>query len=154
MTLAPDRPRLAFRDPEEVAAALRASGQRLTFARRVVVDALFAADGPVSAQEIADGLDGRVPTSDVASVYRNLERLEALGVVRHVHAGHGAGLYALDRTDADYLVCERCGRVAAVGPEALTRARSAIRDATGYVVRFGHFPLHGVCADCADHAPD
>ena len=35
------------------------------------------------------------PASDLASVYRNLEHLEELGVVRHVHFGHGPGLYAL-----------------------------------------------------------
>ena len=35
------------------------------------------------------------PEVDLASVYRNLEQLEELGVVRHVHLGHGPGLYAL-----------------------------------------------------------
>ncbi|UTI65159.1 transcriptional repressor [Paraconexibacter antarcticus] len=45
--------------------------------------------------------------SDLSSVYRNLERLEALGVVRHVHLDHGPGLYTLQRdSDTDYLVCE------------------------------------------------
>ena len=37
----------------------------------------------------------RDPSLERTSVYRNLERLEALGVVSHVHVGHGPGLYAL-----------------------------------------------------------
>ena len=45
-----------------------------------------------SAEELAAGLGGRVPRSDLASVYRNLETLERHGVVRHVHLGHGPGL--------------------------------------------------------------
>ena len=43
----------------------------------------------------AGGLGGRLPASDLGSVYRNLEALERAGLVRHVHAGHGAGRYAL-----------------------------------------------------------
>lgn len=153
MTDAPERPRLRFDSGEEVAAALRASGHRVTHAGRAVLDALFAAAEPLSAHEIADGLGGRVPRSDVASVYRNLERLEALGVVRHVHAGHGAGLYALDRGDVEHLVCERCGAVAHVDSERLEPARDAIAQAAdGFRARFAHFPLHGLCANCAAEA--
>src|ERR1700710_2375475 len=49
---------------------------------------------PVTVEELADGLGGRVPRSDAASTYRNLETLEDLGLVRHMHLGHGAGRYA------------------------------------------------------------
>ena len=149
MTVAPDRPRLAFADVEEATAAVRAAGHRMTVSRRVVLEALFAADGPVSAQAIADGLGGRVPPSDVASVYRNLETLEAIGIVRHVHAGHGAGLYGLDRAEVEYLTCSRCHRVTPVDPAVLDGARAAIQEATGYVARFAHFPVHGLCEECA-----
>ena len=50
---------------------------------------------PVRAEEIAAGIGGRLPRSDLASVYRNLETLENHGLVRHLHLGHGPGLYAL-----------------------------------------------------------
>ena len=71
------------------ARTLRRRGLRLSAARRVVLTALFAADRPLSAEEIAAGAGGAVPPSDLASVYRNLETLEALGLVRHMHLGHG-----------------------------------------------------------------
>ena len=52
---------------------------------------------------------GRVPGSDLASVYRNLETLEEVGLVRHVHLGHGPGpLRARGRDAREYLVCESC----------------------------------------------
>ena len=66
-------------------AAVRASGLRLSTARRLLLHALFDSDRPLSAEELAG--DG-----DVASAYRNLEVLEGLGLVRHVHLGHGPGL--------------------------------------------------------------
>ena len=67
-------------------AALRARGLRLSSARRLLLQALYAADHPLSAEELAG--DG-----DLASAYRNLEVLEELGLVAHVHLGHGPGVY-------------------------------------------------------------
>jgi Fur family ferric uptake transcriptional regulator len=151
MTLAPRRTRLPFSDLDDVAAAIRDGGGRLSSSRRIVLAALFAADGPVSAEYIADGLGGQVMASDVSSVYRNLEHLEELGVVRHVHLGHGPGLYTLDNdTQREYLVCERCDRVDSVDAARLDPIRDAIQDAFGYQARFSHFPIVGLCAHCAD----
>src|ERR1044071_6091886 len=95
MTESPRVPPLEFEDIEDVAAAIRDAGGRLTATRRLVLEALFDAEGPVSAELLASRLAGRGPAFALPSVYRNLERLEALGVVRHVHLGHGPGLYAL-----------------------------------------------------------
>lgn len=130
---------------------MRDSGHRVSAAVRIVLEALFAADGPVSAVAISEGLDGRVPPLEQSSVYRNLERLQELGFVTHVHVGHGPGLYALARGDApEYLVCERCGRVAELEPSAREDMRDRLKQASGWVARFDHFPIHGYCPDCAD----
>jgi Fur family ferric uptake transcriptional regulator len=152
MTLAPFRhPELEFKDIGEVVDVLRRQGYRLSTARRIVLDALFAAEGPVSAEYIAHGLGGQMTRSDLASVYRNLEWLESLGVVRHVHLGHGPGLYTLARGGSrEYLVCERCGRVRSLEPSELDRVRSHIREAYGFEARFSHFAIPGLCAPCLD----
>lgn len=151
MTHAPRSPRLAFDDMADVAAALREGGGRLSGPRRVVLEALFAAEGPVSAEYIARGGDEGAPRPDPSSVYRALEHLEGLGVVRHVHLGHGPGLYALTGTgEQEYLVCERCDRVTSVASARLDAVRTAIRENFGYRARFSHFPIVGLCASCAD----
>ena len=79
MTIASEHPDLHARDLPAAIAALRAAGLRVSAARRVVLEALFAAGGPATAEELASGLDGRLPVSDLASMYRNLETLEDLG---------------------------------------------------------------------------
>jgi Fe2+ or Zn2+ uptake regulation protein len=57
-------------------------------------------------------------------VDRNLERVEQLGFVGHVHLGHGLGLHALARDgDSQYLGCEQCGRVTAVDTADLDPVR-------------------------------
>ena len=129
---------------------LRARGLRISSARRLVLEALFAADGPVTAEEVAGGLDGRLPASDLASVYRNLDTLETLGLVRHVHVGHGPGLYALaGHHDAGYAACERCGRHVALDGDALAEIGDAVRAACGFDAALAHFPIVGLCPECA-----
>jgi Fe2+ or Zn2+ uptake regulation protein len=137
------------------ASALRSHGLRVSSARRVVLAALFAAARPLTAEELAGGDDGSLP-SDVASVYRNLETLEAHGLVRHIHLGHGAGRYVLAGAGHEFVVCERCGDFERVAPSVLGAVRQAVRDAVGYEARFSHFPLAGLCPACSrdrDEAP-
>jgi Fur family ferric uptake transcriptional regulator len=152
MTVPSHGPALEFETVDDVATALRLAGGRLTAARRLLLQALFAADRPVSAERIAGGLDGKTVASDLASVYRNLERLEQFGVVRHVHAGHGAGLYTLANRQADYIVCDRCGTLEPVPAPVLDGVRRQVERKLGYQVRFSHFPLHGLCPRCAARA--
>jgi Fur family ferric uptake transcriptional regulator len=110
---------------------------------RTVLEALFAASGPLAAERIA-------PALEPASVYRNLERLQQLGVVTHVHVGHGPGRYVLARGGArEYLVCERCGEITSVDPAQLDEVRDRVHAAFGLEARFTHFPIHGLCAGCA-----
>lgn len=150
MTVSPIRPSVGVSDLDAAVDAVREAGLRLTAARRLVLEALVATDAPIAAEQIAAGLDGRLPVSDLASVYRNLETLEGIGLVRHFHAGHGPGRYVLEgRGEHEYLACEACGRVETVEPAALHDARATIRERTGFVARFSHFPVVGLCARCA-----
>lgn len=127
-----------------------ASGLRVSSPRRVVLHGLFMAAEPVTAEELADGLGGRSTPLDLSVVYRNLETLEALGLVRHVHLGHGPGRYAIAAGGGrEYLTCECCGAVKEVSPAELEPVRREIRERFGYHARFTHIPITGVCPDCA-----
>jgi Fur family transcriptional regulator, ferric uptake regulator len=147
-------PSLHAPDLDSAIDALRARGLRLSAARRLVLEALYGAPGPVTAEQIADGLAGRLPRSDLASVYRNLETLEQLGLVRHVHLGHGPGLYTPSGAgEREYLVCDSCSTVTAVDAEDMKPVRALIEKRFGYEAHFSHFPILGLCAECAREEP-
>ncbi len=148
MTVSPEVPPLAAANLAEAVSALRGQGLRLSTSRRLILEALFTADGPVSAEWVARQLK-----LDPASVHRNFEALERHGLVRHVHLGHGPGLYALlGRGEREYLFCERCGAVRALAPEELDPVRLRIRERYGYEARFDHFAIVGLCPQCATPA--
>jgi Fur family transcriptional regulator, ferric uptake regulator len=153
MTAPRTGPSLDAPDLESAVDALRARGLRVSAARRLVLEALYGAPGPITADQIADGLAGRLPRSDLASVYRNLETLEHVGLVRHFHLGHGPGLYAPSGVgEREYLVCDACGSVKAVDPKQMNPVRTMIQKRFGYAARFSHFPILGLCANCASEA--
>ena len=113
MTVAAQTPPLKFDTIEEAIRAVRRGGMRLSTARRL------AAEGPVSAVHLA-----RTLLIDGSSVYRNLEVLKRHGLIRHVHLGHGPGLYVLVGRDEDeYLYCNRCAKVTPAAPERLDAVR-------------------------------
>jgi Fur family ferric uptake transcriptional regulator len=150
MTVSPDRAPVVVADLDEAMDVLRRSGRRATAARRMVLAALLEARRPVSAEEIAAGLDGALPASDLASVYRNLDTLGELGLVRHFHVGHGPGRYALaGEEEREYLACEECGELRALDPSALDPVRAVVAGLSGYEVSFSHFPIVGLCPRCA-----
>jgi Fur family ferric uptake transcriptional regulator len=142
----------ALRAPSLTAAlgVLRARGMRVSTARRQVLAELYAAEGPVSAEALAE----RLPGADLASVYRNLVVLEEVGLVRHVHLGHGPGRYALAATTVEFVTCDRCGAHEAFAPHRIDAARELIERELGYRPHFTHFPIVGVCAACLETEND
>ncbi|MEA2311973.1 MAG: hypothetical protein QOE28_1941 [Solirubrobacteraceae bacterium] len=143
-------PPVAAGDSEAACNAVRELGLRLTASRRIVIEALYRAGRPATAEEIASGMYGEGPRCDLASVYRNLETLEAEGLVRHMHLGHGPGLYAPSADRDEYAACERCGRSVVIPPAGVRALRSAVRAVVGYEVSFAHFPLTGLCPACQE----
>jgi len=141
MTLSHHAPALDAPDLASALDALRAHGMRISASRRQVLEALYDHARPQTAEELAK--DG-----DLASVYRNLETFEAIGLVRHVHVGHGPGLYSLAGTDTEFVACEQCGAYEAVAPERLAEVKDLIERELGYRPRFTHFPIVGLCARC------
>jgi len=126
---------------------VRAAGLRMGAARRQVIEVLDALDGPVTAEDVA----ARLPDVHVSSVYRSLNVLEELGVVRHVHLAHGPARYELtDVADrVRHLVCEQCGRDVVVPSALFDDLRATIEREYGFVMDSGHFAIPGRCHDCA-----
>lgn len=131
--------------PESVLNRLRSRGHRVSTPRRVVVKTLFAAEAPLTANEIAASDDTEL---DLATVYRNLETLQELEIVVRVQAGDGAGRWRLAGGNRGYVACHSCGALEEVAVAELDELRELVRDRCGYELRFDRFPLVGVCPRC------
>lgn len=133
--------------PSEVLSALSEGGQRITRARRSVVEGLFATAAPVTVRALHESL-GNV---DLVTVYRTLRWLVELGVAREVTAVPGAERFepVTAREHAHHLHCDRCGRLAPTPVCGVDRAvfTRILRD-YGFEVAHHSLTFHGRCAEC------
>jgi Fur family transcriptional regulator, ferric uptake regulator len=132
----------------EILERLAEAGGRRTAARQAIVEALVSRREHVTADDIARDVRRRFPSVNVSTVYRTLETLEDLGIIDHVHLGHGPAIYHLTDDDHYHMVCESCESVIALPrSKAAAFARAVERD-YGFAIDQRHFALSGLCSDC------
>lgn len=124
------------------------AGGRRTAPRQAIVEALVAAGGHVTADEIATRVQERFPSVNLSTVYRTLEALEGLDVVDHVHLGHGRAVYHLAEEGHQHLFCERCERVEALPTARLAGLHEMLEREYGFRPDDRHFALVGLCRRC------
>ena len=147
-----ERPAPTTRPPDprvgQILERLAASGMRRTSARQAILEAFFAAETHVTAEDIAVEVHRRFPSVDVSTVYRTLDTLEQLGIVDHTHLAHGPAIFHMADDDHQHLVCERCGRVEEVPPAALEPFLDSLKERFDFDVDRRHFALVGICGSC------
>lgn len=133
----------------EVLELLRASGGRVTSPRRAILQALIEHADHVTAEELTASVQGRHPDVAESTVYRFLDDLEKLGVVDHVHLGHGPAVYHFRDKVHHHLVCERCGSVVEVPVAVFAGVLRKIRRDYRFEVDLRHFAIPGYCGKCS-----
>jgi Fur family transcriptional regulator, ferric uptake regulator len=135
-----------------VAGRLRRSGERYTPGRRVLVDALAAADRPPSIPDLLTTTPGLAQSS----AYRNLAVLERAGVVRRIATTdeHARFELAEDLTEHHHhLICTVCGSVEDFTvsrqlERTLEAALSRVTTGTGFAADHHRLDLLGTCGGC------
>lgn len=133
-----------------MASALRQAGYRLTQPRRAVLQVLEEHDEGLSPDEVYRQGKAICPSLGLVTVYRTLDLLAELGLVRRVHSEHRCHSYARAGTDRHYLVCQRCHRVTEFPCERLFGLIEAVRHRTGYTITGHLLELSGLCPDCRE----
>ncbi|MCW2498000.1 transcriptional repressor, partial [Jatrophihabitans sp.] len=93
-------------------------------------------------------LSDAVPEVDLTTVYRTLELLEELGLVRHAHLGHGPPSYRPAEDDHIHIVCHGCGRVVDAAPDLVDELEARLARDNDFVLDRSHFTVFGRCQDC------
>ena len=128
----------------DLASQLHERGLRMTPQRRQVLDAIRDL-GHATPEELAEA----VPDVDLTTVYRTVELLEELGLVRHAHLGHGAPSYRPAEDEHVHIVCHRCGSVTDLAPDVADTLADRLRVDYGFNLDRAHFTISGECRECA-----
>ena len=134
-----------------ILARLRAAGGRVTVARRALVQALVAGEH-LTADDLAAQVQALHPEVHLSTVYRTLDALEELGVVTHVHLGHGRAVYHLAESAHLHMVCSHCGSVTELSDDVIAPLADRVSRENGFTLEPRHFALLGTCRACNEAA--
>jgi Fur family ferric uptake transcriptional regulator len=140
---------------------MREASGRSGGARTLVVELLGEQNCCLSAHELHEAARGRGARVGIASVYRALDGLAALGLAQRVDLGDGVARFEPSHPEGDHhhhLVCDDCGKVEPFEDPTLESAIERVAGGRGYVVAAHEVVLHGACEDCRhgdtpDHRP-
>lgn len=139
---------------EWVRAQLEKDSYRLTPQREAVVDVLIAnADDHLSAEEIFMHTKELHSEIGLATVYRNLELLEKIGIIHRFDYGDGHSRYEIRLGEEEehyhhHLICQKCGVIGEFHSDLLETIEKRIAEETGFEVTDHCLRFFGLCAKC------
>ena len=129
--------------------ALRASGYHLTRTRRLIVEIIATSRRALEPIEIYDLGKKSYPRLGLVTVYRTLEKLEALGLVQRLHQQDGCHTYLRAAHGHEhFLICTSCGRAEPFSGDDLSALTQSVATQSGYHVQEHWLQLYGLCPDC------
>lgn len=128
---------------------LQEDGCRITAPRRAIIDVLAGSPRALQPAEVFKQCKAKHSGIGLVTVYRTLERLEALGLIQRVHREDGCHLLmpAADGHE-HYLICTSCGRTILFQGDDLDTLFTRVESSTGYQVSEHWLQLFGTCPRC------
>jgi Fur family ferric uptake transcriptional regulator len=127
-------------------------GLRMTRPRKEVVAILKESKVPLTPQTIHQRAISRNCDIGLVSVYRTLDLLSELDLVRRVHGQDGCHGYVLASPGHHHhLICRKCGKaVEFTGSGDLSEFIERIERNTGFAIDEHILQLYGLCQQCQE----
>jgi Fur family ferric uptake transcriptional regulator len=133
----------------ELRMALKARGLRMTPQRQLILEVVVGMHGHISVDQVHQQVIRQFPDVHITTVYRTLEVLEELGIVRHTHIHDGVAQY--QRTDEalhQHMVCTVCRANTELEVDILKPLAEELRVRYGFDADLAHTAIVGVCHEC------
>lgn len=135
-------------DNEKFKKILKQRKLRVTGARLSLYSFLAENNGPFSVNKLVGSLSKR---ADRASVYRNIELFEKIGIINKVYTGwkYRIELSEKFRPHHHHLTCTDCGKIIPISlGERMEKAIGNFGDKHGFKITGHEIELSGLCKNC------
>ena len=134
-------------DTTELIEALRQAGLRNTASRRHIAEGIARRVGAFTAQDICQDL---MPLGvSRATVFRTLNVLADLGLLKRLHIGNGCHSYSLcEPHHHHHLVCTGCRQVFPLDSCTIDEQVQPLAAKIDFLVEGHHMEVFGRCATC------
>lgn len=128
---------------------LSQSGYRVTAPRRGIMEIFLASKQALDPVTIFDTVRQKYPGVGLVTVYRTLDKLEALGLIQRVHQPEGCHMYLRSPQGHEHLlICSRCKSAIYVSGDDLNDLVDKVEQVTGYRVAEHWLQFWGLCPEC------
>ena len=135
----------------QISKALSENGYRMTEARKAILAAFVACHGHISADELVEKVHENAPGVGRMTVYRTLDVMCQLNLIRPVYQGTGAAHYVLLHDGHHHhLICSNCDMVIEFDECVVAEIETAVSQKFGFTVQGHLLEFYGLCADCSE----
>ena len=127
---------------------LHRAGMRQTTPRLAVTRVLSRSPGHLSPAEILDRGRALAPTLNHATVYRILDALTELGLVRPLYLGDGIRRFSVVEQGHHHMVCSACRSVLEFDECELDGLWPVLAERFGFRMDGHLLEIYGLCRDC------
>ncbi|MBW7882027.1 MAG: transcriptional repressor [Caldilineaceae bacterium] len=138
----------------ELIERLRDAGYKVTPPRLAVLEVIQREGVHLNPNEILQQVQEIHPQTGRATVYRTLELLTSLGIVRPIYVGDNGPTYIRAEGGHHHLVCSCCGKVVDFDQCVADTMEKELELRFGFQIKSHLLEFYGVCADCKDGCPE
>lgn len=131
-----------------LAQSLQQAGYRLTAPRLAVLQVFKKETEHLSPAEVLERGRAIYPALSRATVYRTLELLTALGVIRPIYRGNGGPSFVCAKGGHHHLICSDCGAIIEFDECFVDELSQTLSERLGFQIRSHLLELYGLCGDC------
>lgn len=132
---------------EDMILRCREAGMNVTPQRIAVYRALLESEEHPSPEMLYNVVRQNMPSLSLATIYKTLETLQALGLVHEVSVISDTRRYDANMDHHHHLVCTICGGVSDYYSPELD-ALLLPKNVKGFTPRSMNVSINGICADC------
>ena len=134
--------------PEPLVDRLRAAGYKITPPRLAVIEVIEHEGEHLNPAEILTRAQVIYPQTGRATVYRTLELLTQIGVVRPIYVGENGPTYIRAEGGHHHLVCSQCGAIFDFEQCVADDMQMELEHRFGFRIKSHLLEFYGICAAC------
>ena len=129
-------------------ATLKQNGLKLTPQRRMIVDIIHDKSKHLTADDIINYVQSKMPGVNKSTIYRTLDILEQSGCVIKSESGNHFIYHHSEEGHHHHLLCRKCGKTIDCSENLFFPVEKSLAEKYGFKVNFQHVVINGWCEDC------
>ncbi len=124
------------------------NNMRFTNQRQVIIEELKKVKSHPTVNEVYEMVRKRLPREGLGTVYRNLDLLAELGIIRKLEVGGEQKRFDGDISTHHHIRCNKCNRVDDIFIEMNRRLEKSAASCCDYKILDHHVQFSGICSKC------